>query len=316
METTPSPSSKFKFDSTNEIETRVEKKLKRRYGRGIFVDKYDDTTETVTIILGNVVPKDVSDCRDRDRVLKYISYKPIYKLTAEPTTGGYEIELPERDEIYEGFIHRRQAVARRLDASMARTIYEELIEFTPVENQLGAVKKILRVVRKHQPVEVDDIFEMRGSDSEEQTEKYLSVLRDTGFLTFQDNKIYTGPELDAHDIHDIRSKEFSKLVLGQVIQKAYHTLKDELNLTLLAHYPKFAGSYYFSAIKREEPGLRLDLEAITRNLRTVYGDERTHKYDAEIKLDDLADVGVLERENGFYKANKDVYSELVTQRPV
>lgn len=310
------PREKIRFQEPSDVEEEVELKIKRRFGRGLFVEKYDVIEDgPITIRLGNVVPKDVSDCRDRDRVLNFISYKPVYELQAEPTDGGYLLELPNRNEIYEGFVDRKQQLARRLDTSMAKAIYEELVSFTPVENQLSGVKEILWVVREKQPVEEAEIIAMRGRDSEEQTRLYLQVLRETEFLQRSDGSYYTDSNLDAHDELEVESEEFSKLVLGQIVHRAYHTLKDELNLTLLAHYPKYAGSYYFSALQRDKPGLRLDVEAVTDNLYTVYGDDE-HEYRVEKKLNDLADAGVVNREDDLYYGEPDVYSQIVQEAPV
>lgn len=304
------------FEEESDIEDEVELKIKRRFGRGLFIDKYSFPEDgPITLQLGNVVPKDVSDCRDRDRVLNFITYKPIYDLQAEPTNGGYLIELPNRSDIYEGFLDRKQQLARRLDTSIAKAIYEELVSFTPVENQLSGVKEILWVVREKQPVPEDDLIEMRGWDAEEQTRLYLQVLRETEFIQRIDGEYFPDNNLKAHDELGVESEEFSKLVLGQIVHQAYHTLKDELNLTLLAHYPKYAGSYYFSALKRNRPELRLNVRAITDNLWTVYGDDE-HEFRVEKKLNDLVRAEVVHREDDMFYANPGVYDQVAGEAPV
>lgn len=308
---------KIRFKRLDDIEEEVELKIKRRFGRGLFVDQYDEPSEDgeVTIWLGNVVPKDVSDCRDRDRVLNFITYKPVYKLQAVPTQSGYLIQLPNRSEIYDGFDDRRQKVARRLDTSVAKAIYKELVSFTPVKNQLSGIKEILWVVREKQPVSEKQLISMRGQDSVDQTKMYLHILRETDFIQVRGGNYYSDEGLDAHDELRVESDEFSELVLGQVVHQAYHLLKDELNLTLLSHYPKYAGSYYFSALKRDKPDLYLDVEAVTDNLHTVYGDEHVHKFRIEKKLNELAQVNVIKREDELFYGNSDVYSKIVEDIP-
>lgn len=308
---------KIRFKDPSEIEEAVELKIKRRYGRGLFVDKYDVIEGgPITIRLGNVVPKDVSDSRQRDRVLNFITYKPVFELKAEPTNGGYLIELPKRSEIYDGFVDRREKVSRRLDTSVAKAIYEELVSFTPVENQLSGIKEILWVVREKQPVDPEELIAMRGRENADQTKLYLQVLREAGFIKEERGEIFSDENLDAHDEHRVESTEFSKLVLGQIVNRSYHMLKDELNLTLLAHYPKYAGSYYFSALRRDDPELRLDVRSVTDNLHTVYGDNHVHRWKVEKKLNELADVEVVHRENGMYYGNSDVYSKVAADAPV
>lgn len=315
--TSQEPRDKIRFDSPSDIEEEVELKIKRRFGRGLFIEKYDVLDEgPITIQLGNVVPKDVSDCRERDRVLNFITYNKIYELQAERTERGYLIELPNRTDIYEGFANRKKKIGRRLDTSVAKAIYEELVSFTPVENQLSGIKEILWVVREKQPVDEDMIISMRGRENSTQTRLYLQVLTETEFIQREESNYYSGVNLNAHDELEVESQEFSKLVLGQIVNRAYHTLKDELNLTLLAHYPKYAGSYYFSALKRDKPNLKLNVESVTDNLHTVYGDDHVHKYRVEKKLNELAEVDVVHREGDMFYGDQNVYSQLAQESPV
>lgn len=333
---TTSTTGKIRFNDATEIKNTVEQQLKRRYGRGIFVGDYTETRDgTVFIDLGNTSPKDMSDCRDRDRVLKFIEYESVYRIKAEPVTSGYVIDLPERKDIYEGFLDAKRQLARRLDRSMARAIYEKLVAFPEVENQLGAIKSILRTVREEGPVTAETIHEVRGTtgDGRQKTDAYVRLLTDTEFLRIEkadasgtavqrtldrdpvpdestDQRILrTGKNLDAYDERDVQSSEFNRIVLGQVIEKAYSTLKDERNITLLAHYPKFANSYYFTALERGEPDVRLDAETARDNIESLYGDDENEILVRQ-KLDDLADVNVVEKEGEYYRSDEDVFQTL------
>lgn len=320
----PLSDGKLRFDSEADVEGPVERQLKRKYGRGIYVYDYSQSSDGALFIqLGNSAPKDVSDSREHDRVLKFIKYEPIITLQAEPTNNGYVADLPERSEVYEGFQEQKKKLARRLDRSMAKTIYSHLVKFPAVENQLGAIKGILRTVREESPIELETIHQIRGTDSNtrEKTNDYLRLLEDTEFIRIDEgddeNKetVRGGRNLDAHDEHDVGTEEFSKIVLGQVIDKAYSTLKDELNITLLAHYPKYANSYYFTALQRDDPNVRLDAEAAQENLETLYGDDQ-HSIKVRQKLDDLVEVGVVQEEEGFYRSADDVYQGLEEQAAV
>ena len=302
--------SKIRFSTTEELDD-VERKIKRRFGGGLFIDKYTEETDGVKILLGNEIPKDVSDCRSRDRVLKFISYKPIYTLHADQTESGFLIDLPERREIIEGFEEQKEAVARKLDRSVAMSMYGELASIDYVQNQLGGVKDILWVVREKHPVPEKEVVAMRGTRKKDQTMKYLQVLSDIGFVRRDEGTLYTGVNLDAHDQLEVGSDEFDEVVLGQIVQDAYSTLKDELNMTLLAHYPKYAGAYYYSALQRESSEIRLDAESITDNLEVVYGDDDVHKYSVEKKLNELVDVEAVHQDSdGMFYGDSDIYGDL------
>lgn len=341
---TKSTTGKVRFNEQEDIEDSVEYQLKRKYGRGIFVDNYTQTSDgTVFIELGNASPKDVSDCRDHDRVLKFIEYESIYQIKAEPVGNGYVIDLPTRKEVYDGFLDQKRKLARRLDRSMAKAIYEQLVDFPEVENQLGAIKSILRTVREEAPISVETIHGVRGTTGKERekTEAYIRLLADTEFLriesaepgvtdtslqsTFHEDTISedtddervlrAGKNLDAYDEKDVGTDEFNKTALGQVIDKAYSTLKDERNITLLAHYPKFANSYYYTALERDKPDVRLDAKTARDNIESLYGDDENEILVRQ-KLDDLADVGVVQKEGEFYRSDDDVYQALSEQAVV
>lgn len=332
---------KLRFGAEADLED-VECRLKRKYGRGIFVDSYTRSSDDAIFIrLGNAAPKDVSDCREHDRVLKFIEYGSVFTLEAEPVGDGYLIDLPPRADVYQGFQNSKEKLARRLDRSMAKAIYHNLVDFPPVKNQLGAIASILRTVREEGTVSVGTLHDIRGMAERERakTEKYLRVLEDTEFLVIEDDHVTTGeqdepllrdtrgangedertvragPNLNAHDEQEIGTDEFNEMVLGQVVQRAYNTLKDELNITLLAHYPKFANSYYFTALEREAPDVRLNVEACRENLASLYGEDE-HEITVRQKLDDLARVNVVEKDGDFYVSNDTVYSSLVDHAQV
>jgi len=305
---------KLRFQEEDDIYSDVEHELKRKYGRGVFVDGHTQSGDgAIFIQLGNASPQDVSDRRDHDRVLKFIEYSGIITLEAEPTGKGYVIQLPDRKEVYEGFQDQKKRLARRLDRSMAKAIYRQLVNFPSVKNQLGAIQSILRTVCEESPLDLETIHQIRGTTSKERekTEDYFRLLEDTEFIRITDDEtVRSGPELDSFDLNEVRTEQFNEIVLGQVVDKAYSTLKDELNITLLAHYPKYANAYYFTALERDKADVRLDAEAARDNLESLYGDEE-HKIKVRQKLDDLVRVDVVKKdEEGFYRSEEDVFGAL------
>ena len=77
--------------------------LKRQLGRGIYIHEVNELPDgDIEIVLGNVVPRDLSDCREQDNVLKFVTLRDVYTLRGKDTNGYYHIMLPERDEVLEG----------------------------------------------------------------------------------------------------------------------------------------------------------------------------------------------------------------------
>lgn len=305
---------RLRYDSKDDLESHLEPDLKRIYSRGIYVDHvYEAKDESLVVHLGNVVPKDVSDSRDDDRVLKFIDIDAIYDLTAEPTNVGYIVELPARNAVYDGYIDRRNEILHRLDVSLAKDIYKQLVKLPAIQLQLNPIKEILQFTRQHSPeISINDVQEIQNSPN---TDEYIEVLTEVGFITVDDEgMLYPGEKLDSYDLREISRSEFGQLILGDVVQEAYHTMRDELQLTMLGHYPKFSTAYYFAAIQRDDPELWLDVSAVQRNLSDWY-DKEIHEFVVQSKLEDLAEVEVLTQDGELFSGNKAIYHDVRERVP-
>lgn len=316
MATTDSgPDYRLKFQHRDEIlDGHAETELKRRYGRGIYVnDIREASTGELVISLGNTIPKNVSDSREQDRVLQFINIRDIYTLRGEPTGGGYYIvELPDRDEVYNGFVERRAQIIDRLDYSMAKAIYENVFELTPVKNQLNAIIQIIRWVRERSPLSIERIEDAQGSEN---TAEYLRILSDLGFLRIEDNEVYPGEKMDAADLIGLDGDDYVKTVVGDIVQAGYNVLQDQLNLRMLSHYPKYSNAYYYSALQRNDPDLWLDIEAISQNYEQQYGDDADWLV-VNDKLNELADTNVIQKDGEYVQAKQDVYNQVAQEAPV
>ncbi|MFB6187217.1 MAG: hypothetical protein ABEI86_10170, partial [Halobacteriaceae archaeon] len=77
---------------------------------------------------------------------------------------------------------------------------------------------------------------------------YLRVLEDFDFIRREQDDVMMGEKMEAVDIADESIEDFEKKVVGQIIGDAYFALRDDLDLNMLKHFPKFANAYYISAI--------------------------------------------------------------------
>lgn len=299
----------LRFESRDNIPGTVEAQLKNRFGRGIYTHDVTQTPSGDLIInLGSVVPKDLSDSREQDNVIKFVPIDNIYQLHAEPTNGSYLIDLPERDVVVEGFQERRQEIVNRVDLTMARTIYQDIAHFGEVNNQLAPIRQILHWARTRSPVHVQEINSNQPSD---QTLDYISVLEELGYIHVDDEGyVYAGEALDSIDLNDVPSARFTETILGDVVRRGYDVLRDRLNLRILTHYPMISGAYYFDAIQREDPNLWLDVERIIRNIVEDFGGDRYKPLYIEEKLAQLSRVGVLEKDGDFVTSKTDVFNHV------
>lgn len=313
--TESSAENRLRFQSREQMKRGQPKSLlKHRYGRGIYVSNIDETLEgDLLISLGNSVPKDVSDSMEEDRVLQFINIRDIYTLRGEDTSEGYYIvDLPERDEVHEGFLHRRQQIIDRLDWSMAKAIYEHVFELTPVENQLNAIIQIVRWIHEESEIPLARLESAQNSDN---TAEYVDVLSDLDFLEVEDGDVVEGEKMRETQLLDLRGEEYVKTVVGNIVKDGYNVLQDRLELRMLSHYPKFCNAYYYDALQRQDPELHLDIDAITQNYERQYGDE-TDSFVVNDKLDELAETEVIQKEDGYVQANSDVYFQVAEEAPV
>lgn len=311
----PGPEHRLRFRKREEIlEGQAETELKRWYGRGIYVnDIHEASTGELVISLGNTVPKNVSDSLEQDRVMRFVNIRDIYTLRGEPTGNGYYlVDLPDRDDVYNGFLERQQQIIDRLDWSMAKAIYEDVFEISSVKTVLTPIIQIVSWVRKKPGVTVERIEDAQGSDN---TMKYLALLSNLGFLRIEEGQVYQGEGMDAVDLADPDTDDYVKTVVGQIIKDGYNVLQDQYDLGILANYPKYSNAYYYSALQRKDPDLHLDVETIAHNYNRQY-DEDEDPFVVSDKLDELARTRVITKQGEYVQANEDVYRQVSREAPV
>lgn len=313
--TAPGVDNRLKFREIEDIRHgQAESELKHRYGRGIYVnDIHEASNDDLVISLGNTVPKDVSDSMEQDRVLQFINIRDIYTLRGKATGEGvYVVELPDRDEVYDGFSQRRQQIIDRLDWSMAKVIYEHVFELTPVENQLNAIIQLVRWVHEESSISLDRLKQAQGSDN---TEEYVQVLSDLGFLRMNDGDVAEGEKMQETHLLELSRDDYVKTVIGNVVKDGYNVLQDRLELRMLSHYPKFCNAYYYDALQRQEPDLHLDKEAIARNYSRHYGEDIDPMV-VNDKMNELAETKVIRKDGKYVQSNPEVYRQIVQEAPV
>jgi hypothetical protein len=295
-------------------EGQAETQIKHKYGRGIYVNDIQETTNgDLVISLGNTVPKDVSDSLEQDRVIQFINIRDICTIRGESTgEGSYIVDLPEREEILEGYYQRQQQIIDRLDWSMAKAIYENVFQLTPVKNQLNAIIQLVRWVHEEGEMQISRLEDAQGSPN---TEDYVQVLADLGFFEYQEGTVSPGEEMQDTQLLELNNEDYVKTVVGNIVKQGYNVLKDRLELGMLKHYPKFSNAYYYDALQRDDPNLHLDIDAIKRNYERHY-DHDIDRLVVNDKLNELADTKVIEKDGEYVKSNLEVYQQVAQEAPV
>jgi hypothetical protein len=292
---------------------RTETRLKRHLGRGVYVHDYDELPNgNLEVSLGNASPRDLSDCRNHDNVLKFITLRDVYTIEAENTGQGvYILNVPDRSDVIEGIDEREEEIKEKLDFSMAQAIYKHVYDLPAVRTQLNPILQILRVARNRRGLTVTRIDDNQRSKN---TREYVDLLKNFGYIRVNKGEILPGDRLQSADLNEYTWDEFGRKFLGDVVQRGYVTIRDELNLSMLGHYQKFSGAYYFDAIHRGKQNLWLDIDTIADNFEELHG-ERKDQFYLQDKFGELASVDVVEKDGDFVQSEENIYEQVARGTP-
>ncbi|MUV61741.1 hypothetical protein [Halobacterium sp. CBA1126] len=303
------------FPEGTSVDDQIENRLKRRFGRGVFVQESLETPdENLVIKLGTSYPKDVSDRRERDNVMKFINLGDVETLYAEPTGEGYyTVELPDRSELKNSAQERRSEIIGQLDWSTAKAIYDDVYQLNPVRNQLNSLIQIIRWLHREPELSVERVDDIQRTDN---SREYLRVMHDLGFVNLdEENDIVKpggkmeGAEAKVIEDENLDEDDFEKVVIGHLIKDGYNVLRDQLDLRMLNHFPKYANSFYYTALQRGTHEVHLDNTALIENLSREWGED-VDPLQLEDKLNKLEEVGVIEREGEYVTGKEDVYTSI------
>ena len=312
--TEASPDDPFRVQNPEALQGGVaETRLKRHLGRGIYVhDVQKLPNGNLEISLGNASPREMSDCRDHDNVLKFITLRDVYTIKAEDTGNGfYLIDIPDRSDVVEGIEAREEEVEDKLDFSMAQAIYEHVYDLPAVRTQLNPILQILRGTRNRSELPISEVNRNQRSEN---TREYIELLENFGYIEVKDRLITPGVRLQSADLNKYDWDEFGRKFLGDVVQRGYMTIRDELKLSMLGHYQKYSGSYYFDAIQRGKKDLWLDIETISENLKELHGESKDEFY-LHDKLGELSSVDVIQKDGDFVRSEPDIFEQVARGTP-
>lgn len=291
----------------------AETRLKRHLGRGVYVhDVHELSNGNLEVSLGNASPRDLSDCRDHDNVLKFITLRDVYTIEAEDTGQGvYLIDVPDREDVVDGIEERETEIKDKLNFSMAQAIYKHVYDLPAVRTQLNPILQILRGARNNRGLTVSKVDNNQRSSN---TREYIELLDDFGYIKVENGVIKPGVRLQSADLNEYDWDEFGRKFLGDVVQRGYVTIRDELELSMLGHYQKYSGAYYYDAIQRGKKDLWLDVETIGDNFEELHG-ERKEEFYLQDKLGELASVNVIQKEGDYVRSEKDIYEQVARDTP-
>lgn len=297
------------FTDKGNVSETVEGHLRHYYSRRLFVQNIEKLENGYSIRVGIAYPRDVSDCREQDNVLKMVNIGDVETFQATPVEGDYyKINLPDRSDVYSSFQEQQSNVLTQLDGSMATAIYEKVYMMSPVRTQLNAVVELVDYVRNDGPLELNRLEDIQST---RKTQQYVEALEDLDFLRVDESgMVHTGGKIDAADDHGWNDEK----LIGQVIKDGYKILRQKFGLSMLNHFPVFANGYYLSAFRRKKRDLYLTKNDIVRNLQTEYH-RNTDPLKVDRKLESLDEAGVLQYDGEEVSSVREIYDEVSQNLP-
>jgi hypothetical protein len=297
------------FTDQGNLSETVEGHLRHYYSRRLFVQNIEQLENGYSIRVGITYPRDVSDCRAQDNVLKMVNIGDVETFQATPAEGDYyEINLPDRSHVYSAFQEQQSNLLAQLDGTMATAIYEKVYKMSPVRTQLNAVVELIDYVRNDGPLE---LHRLKDIQSTRKTQQYVEALEDLDFLRVDESgMVQTGGKIDAADDQGWSDEK----LIGQVIKDGYKVLRQKFGLTMLNHFPVFANGYYLSAFRRKKSDLYLTKDDIVRNLQTEYH-RNTDPLKVDRKLESLDEVGVVQYDGDEVSSVPEIYDEVSQNLP-
>lgn len=297
------------FSGEGEIAEEIEGYLRYHYSRRLFVQNIERIENRFSVRVGVAYPRDVSDCRDRDNVLKMVNIGDVETFHVSSVEGDYyRIDLPDRSEIYEAFRQQQQNLLTQLDGSMATAIYEKVYKLSPVRTQLNAIVELVDFIRNDGPLALNRLEDLQSTDK---TRKYIDALEELEFLRIDESEmVHPGGKIDAADDMGWSDEK----LIGQVIKDGYSVFRQKFDLSMLKHFPVFANGYYLSAFRRGMPDLHLTKEDVARNLQTEYH-RKTDPLKVDRKMKTLDEAGVLRYEDEKVSSVQEVYEEVSQDMP-
>ncbi len=298
----------------DDLRTRLQAQLRYYYSRRLFVHDvtFEPEIDHLSVTVGITYPQDVTGSRGGENVLKMVNIGNVKTFTAESIGEDYfKIELPSRTDLHSAYQQRHKEMLNELDWSMAKAIYSRVYELNPVRNQLNSLIEIVNWVRRKENLTVDQISNEQTSKN---SEKYISVLKELGFLKVEDGVVSHGRKIDSADLKELSRKQYEKHVIGEIVNDGYYTLREDLGLGMLSHFPKYANAYYISAIRRGTTDLWLSVDDLRENLRVEYGREEG-RLKVEDKLRQLDKVGVIDYENGEVSGHSNIFRQIKKDSP-
>ncbi len=297
------------FKDYDKLNSNLDSIIKHKLGAGIFVsDAKKFNTNKTDMILGIYIPRMIDDQKTNKRKLKFLRFDSIGILEVEKESEQFKITLPSLKELDERVSNKMSKLVYNVEATLLQNTYKKLVKIPVIQNSLNPIKEIF--VELEDKGEID-LLSLQNERGEAKVARYISFLESLEFVRIEKDKITSGNKftlLEA-EIKKKNDESFHNVLLADTLKNGLGYLKEYLNLTSLTPYLKWSTSYYLRS--SENKGLlNLNMENLIKNYMVVYRNKPPVRK-ARNQLDNLVNVGILEKEGNLYSGMQDIFEGIL-----
>lgn len=295
------PTERLTYASREELEDELGRDVLRKIGNGVFVDEVQEVSEeSLHARLGAVVPDVIEDPSDGGKLVNFLRYPDVTRLRFTFEQDKLVSEPVERDAFGERLRGKEQDLIARAEQTLLDVTKHRIARVQPVGTGLNPIREILIQINEHDSVRIS---------SGKKYQRYVPFLKGLGYVEVEGDRMHPGPEFlkfERAEGQRFSSAEFYDALLGEILDRGYSEIVENLNVSHVVPIVRLANAYYWPSFQYGEP-----LKFRPKDFRTYV--KRHHKgYSIDVPkienyLLEMERADMVQRVNGVYREAEDVW---------
>ena len=288
----------------DDLNKTVISELHKHISRGCYINEVNEIKNNYFFDIGISYPDIIID-RNSEPFLKYISINSVFNIKAKKFPTGYNIKIPDRNEIHKDFTNKKENLTRLAEQALLTNIGEKLVKLSKVQNGLNPIKEIILNLYDVGELSVNEIYRRK---TKEKGKKYLDFLKSLNYIEIKNEKVIQGNQMTKFDLVKSTLHDIDKILL-EILKRGYKYIKTELNIYILTPYLELANAYYLKSFFAEKL-LNMNVIDIERHYSELYK-RYTKKptYQINANLLEMNEVEIIQRQKDGYIGYDDVFSK-------
>lgn len=293
---------RLRYAGRDQLEDELERDLLASIGNGVFVERIHQTAgDAIQAKVGAVVPEIVQDPSTDEKVVSFLRHEGVSRLRFTEEGDEMVSEPLDRGVFGEKLEGKRQNLVRRAEETLLNVTKEKIAKVQPVGVGLNPIREILIQVNEH------DSFEV----TKEKHRRYVPLLTGLGYVEAEGPILRPAEDLQKFEQAKgeiLNSPEFYDALLGEILQRGYSELVENLGVQHVTPIVRLATTYYWLSAQYGEP-LDLGPDDFRTSVKKLHRDYSIQRWKVENYLIEMDRAGILNRKNGSYTRDQDIWED-------